>query len=71
MAEGQEQARGLVRKRERRPRAGERPRQQVRKAKAATRRRFSAEEKIRIVMEEMRGEEWLGLQPPSQWPYVT
>jgi hypothetical protein len=36
---------------------GERPRQQIRKAKKATRRRFSAEEKIRIVMEGIRGEE--------------
>jgi len=36
---------------------GERPRQQIRKAKKVTRRRFSAEEKIRIVMEGIRGEE--------------
>ena len=36
---------------------GETPRQQLRKAKKATRRRFSAEEKIRIVMEGIRGEE--------------
>jgi transposase len=36
---------------------GETPRQQIRKAKKATRRRFSAEEKIRIVMEGIRGEE--------------
>ena len=38
-------------------RQGETPRQQIRKAKVASRRRFSAEEKIRIVMEGMRGEE--------------
>jgi transposase len=37
--------------------AGETPRQQIRKAKQATRRRFSAEEKIRVVMEGIRGEE--------------
>ena len=37
-------------------RRGETPRQQIRKAKRATRRRFSAEEKIRIVMEGIRGE---------------
>jgi transposase len=36
---------------------GETPRQQIRKAKKATRRRFSAEDKIRIVMEGIRGEE--------------
>jgi transposase len=41
---------------------GERPRQQIRKAKKVTRRRFSAEDKsarpgIRIVMEGIRGEE--------------
>ncbi len=36
---------------------GERPRQQVRRAKQVTRRRFSAEEKVRIVMEGIRGEE--------------
>ena len=30
---------------------GEQPRQQIRKAKKVTRRRFSVEEKIRIVME--------------------
>lgn len=35
---------------------GETPRQQIRKAKAAGRRRFSAEEKIRIVMEGIRGD---------------
>jgi transposase len=43
-------------------RAGDTPRQQIRKAKATTRRQFSAEEKparpgIRIVMEGIRGEE--------------
>jgi transposase len=36
---------------------GETPRQQIRRAKAVTRRRFGAEEKIRIVMEGIRGEE--------------
>jgi transposase len=36
---------------------GETPRQQIRQAKKATRRRFSAEEKIQIVMEGIRGEE--------------
>jgi len=36
---------------------GETPRQQIRKAKQVTRRRFSAEDKIGIVMEGMRGEE--------------
>ena len=35
---------------------GETPRQQIRKAKAVSRRRFSAEEKIRIVMEGIRGD---------------
>ena len=39
------------------PSRGERPRQQLRSAKKVTRGRFSAEEKIRIVMEGMRGEE--------------
>jgi len=38
-------------------RQGETPRRQIRKAKQATRRRFSAEDKIRIVMEGIRGEE--------------
>jgi len=38
------------------PKRGESPRQQIRKAKAASRRQFSAEEKIRIVMEGIRGE---------------
>lgn len=37
-------------------RPGETPRQQIRKAKAISRRKFSAEEKIRIVMEGIRGE---------------
>jgi len=37
--------------------AGDTPRQQIRKTKVAARRRFSAEEKIRIVMEGIRGEE--------------
>jgi len=36
---------------------GERPRQQIRRAKKVTRRRFSVEDKIRIVMEGIRGEE--------------
>lgn len=57
MAERQEQAGAVVGKRARPRRAGETPSQQIRKAKAATRRQFSAEEKIRIVMEGMRGEE--------------
>jgi transposase len=35
---------------------GETPRQQIRKAKAVSRRQFSAEEKIRIVMEGIRGD---------------
>lgn len=42
---------------ERPRRQGETPRQQIRKAKVAARRQFSAEEKIRIVMEGIRGEE--------------
>jgi transposase len=53
----EEQAAGVGGKRERRVRAGDTPRQQIRKAKATTRRQFSAEEKIRIVMEGIRGEE--------------
>ena len=57
MVDRQEQAGAVVGKRERRPRAGETPRQQIRRAKAVTRRHFSAEEKIRIVLEGMRGEE--------------
>ena len=36
---------------------GETPRQQIRRAKVVTRRRFSAEDKIRVVMEGIRGEE--------------
>jgi transposase len=36
---------------------GERPRQQIRRARAMTRRRFGAEDKIRIVMEGIRGED--------------
>ena len=36
---------------------GETPRQQIRRAKKLIRRRFSAEDKIRIVMEGIRGEE--------------
>ena len=38
-------------------RRGETPQQQIRKAKQVTRRQFSAEDKIRIVMEGIRGEE--------------
>jgi transposase len=38
-------------------RHGETPRRQIRRAKQVTRRRFSAEDKIRIVMEGIRGEE--------------
>jgi len=38
-------------------RQGETPKQQVRKAKHITRRHFTAEDKIRIVMEDIRGEE--------------
>jgi transposase len=38
-------------------RRGETPPQQIRKAKKSTRRRFSAEDKIRIVMEGIRAEE--------------
>jgi transposase len=38
------------------PKRGEAPRRQIRKAKAVSRRRFSAEEKIRIVMEGIRGD---------------
>ena len=36
---------------------GETPRQQIRRAKMATRRRFSAEDKIRVVMEGVRGDD--------------
>jgi len=35
---------------------GETPRQQIRKAKVVSRRQFSAEEKIRVVMEGIRGD---------------
>jgi transposase len=38
-------------------RAGETPKQQIRKAKRTGRRTFTAEEKIRIVMEGIRGED--------------
>jgi transposase len=38
------------------PKRGETPRQQIRKAKAVSRRQYSAEGKIRIVMEGIRGE---------------
>jgi len=62
MAEGQDQAGALVGKRAQPKRVGETPRQQIRKAKQVTRRRFSPEQKparpgIRIVMEGTRGEE--------------
>jgi len=40
-----------------REKRGETPRQQIRKAKATKRRRFSAEDKIRIVMEGIRGDD--------------
>ena len=36
---------------------GETPRQQIHRAKKAARRRFSAEDKIRVAMEGIRGEE--------------
>jgi len=39
------------------PKRGETPRQQIHKAKTVSRRQFSAEEKIRIVMEGIRGNE--------------
>ena len=38
------------------PKRGETPRQQIRKAKVASRRQFSAEDKIRVVMEGIRGD---------------
>ena len=38
------------------PKRGETPRQQISRAKALGRRQFSAEEKIRIVMEGIRGD---------------
>jgi transposase len=38
------------------PKRGETPRQQIRKAKVVSRRQFSAEEKIRIVLEGIRGD---------------
>lgn len=38
------------------PKRGETPRQQIHKAKVVSRRQFSAEEKIRIVMEGIRGD---------------
>jgi len=38
------------------PKRGETARQQIRKAKVVSRRQFSAEEKIRIVMEGIRGD---------------
>ena len=53
-----EQARGASEaKQERAKRRGETAQQQLRKAQQVTRRRFSAEDKIGIVMEGMRGEE--------------
>lgn len=57
MVEQQSAAGVLVGKRAQAKGAGETPRQQMRQAKATARRQFSAEEKIRIVMEGMRGEE--------------
>lgn len=42
---------------EKRQKRGETPQQQIRKAKKVTRRRFSAEDKIGIIMEGMHGEE--------------
>lgn len=39
------------------PKRGETARQQIHKAKAVSRRQFSAEEKIRIVMEGIRGDQ--------------
>ena len=44
-------------KQERRQKRGETAQQQIRKAKKVTRRRFSAEDKIGIIMEGMQGEE--------------
>ena len=44
-------------KQEKRQKRGETPQQQIRKAKKVTRRRFSAEDKIGIIMEGMHGEE--------------
>ena len=38
------------------PKRGETPRKQIHKAKAVSRRQFAAEEKIRIVMEGIRGD---------------
>ena len=51
---GEEQAGGVVGKRERRVRVGETPRQQIRKAKATTRRQFSAED----------------VRPPLEWDRI-
>ena len=44
-------------KQEKRQKRGETAQQQIRKAKKVTRRRFSAEDKIGIIMEGMHGEE--------------
>ncbi len=44
-------------KQEKGEKRGETPQQQIRKAKKLTRRRFSAEDKIGIIMEGMHGEE--------------
>ncbi len=53
-----EQARGASEAKHEKPKKrGETAQQQIRKAKKVTRRRFSAEDKIGIVMEGMRGEE--------------
>lgn len=57
MAEGQQKADAVVGNGIKPKRAGETPRQQIRKAKATRLRQFSAEEKIWILMEGMRGEE--------------
>lgn len=57
MAEQQEQAGSALSGRSKSARARETARGQIRKAKAAMRRQFLADRKIRIVMEGMRGEE--------------
>lgn len=56
MAEGQQQADAVVGNGVKPKRAGETPRQQMRKAKATRLRQFPAEEKIRIVMKGIRAE---------------
>jgi transposase len=59
------------------PRSGETARELIRKAKRATRRKFPAEEKIRIVMEGMRGEHSVaelcrreGIQPTVYYKWL-